>query len=372
MVRISSLSGQEANLAAFLVETMNRLGFTQAFVDEAGNAVGVQGSGFRVQGSGENTQFSTLSPQQVKEPQSAVLNPQSLVLLGHMDTVPGDIPVRIEDGKLFGRGAVDAKGPLAAFIVAAARLAKRPDLQGNVVVVGCVEEEAPSSKGAHFAATAYRGDFCVVGEPSGWNAVTLGYKGFIRAVLRCEQETHHTAHPIPTASERACRVWARIEAAAKRFNAEQSRVFDQLLPTLVSINSGGDGCLEWAEIRINLRLPPEMPPPQAEVWLREYAEDFQLSLIGGLPAWSGARTSPLHRAFARGIRAQGGEARYLLKTGTADLNIVAPAWGCPALAYGPGDAALDHTPNEHIVLEEYVQGIQVLEEAIGFLLRSPA
>ena len=50
MVRISSLSGQEANLAAFLVETMNRLGFTQAFVDEAGNAVGVQGSGFRVQG----------------------------------------------------------------------------------------------------------------------------------------------------------------------------------------------------------------------------------------------------------------------------------------------------------------------------------
>jgi LysW-gamma-L-lysine carboxypeptidase len=50
----------------------------------------------------------------------------------------------------------------------------------------------------------------------------------------------------------------------------------------------------------------------------------------------------------------------VLKTGTADLNIVAPAWGCPAVAYGPGDSALDHTPNEHISLAEYSRAVKVL------------
>ena len=53
------------------------------------------------------------------------------------------------------------------------------------------------------------------------------------------------------------------------------------------------------------------------------------------------------------------------KTGTADLNVLAPAWGCPALAYGPGDAALDHRPDEHIVLDEFASGIAVLEETLA-------
>ncbi len=100
MVEIPSLSGEESALADFLVETMRGLGF-QAHVDEAGNAVGVLGDG-----------------------------PTEIVLLGHLDTVPGAIPVRIEDGQLYGRGSVDAKGPLATFIAAAAagrRLAGQAD-----------------------------------------------------------------------------------------------------------------------------------------------------------------------------------------------------------------------------------------------------
>ena len=46
--------------------------------------------------------------------------PTKIVLLGHIDTVPGEIPVRVEDGVLHGRGSVDAKGPLATFVAAAA------------------------------------------------------------------------------------------------------------------------------------------------------------------------------------------------------------------------------------------------------------
>ncbi len=81
MLRSPSVSGDEGALAAFLVRRMAELGF-EAAVDGAGNAVGSIGQG-----------------------------PQTVVLLGHMDTVPGAIPVRVADGRLYGRGAVDAKGP---------------------------------------------------------------------------------------------------------------------------------------------------------------------------------------------------------------------------------------------------------------------
>ena len=46
------------------------------------------------------------------------------------------------------------------------------------------------------------------------------------------------------------------------------------------------------------------------------------------------------------------------------MNVVGPAWGCPILAYGPGDSSLDHTPNEHISLDEYWQAVLVLEQVL--------
>ncbi|NIU62369.1 MAG: M20/M25/M40 family metallo-hydrolase, partial [Pseudomonas stutzeri] len=63
----------------------------------------------------------------------------------------------------------------------------------------------------------------------------------------------------------------------------------------------------------------------------------------------------------------GGKPRFKLKTGTSDMNVVGPAWGCPIVAYGPGDSALDHTPREHIEIEEYQRGIEVLARALEAL-----
>jgi LysW-gamma-L-lysine carboxypeptidase len=53
-----------------------------------------------------------------------------------------------------------------------------------------------------------------------------------------------------------------------------------------------------------------------------------------------------------------------MKTGTSDMNILAPIWRCPALAYGPGDSKLDHTPDEAIDLEEFERGVHVLTHAL--------
>ena len=126
-----------------------------------------------------------------------------------------------------------------------------------------------------------------------------------------------------------------------------------------------DGRIERAHLDLKLRLPDELPPEAAENWLRDRMPTSWVRCGGGIPAWSGPRTAKLPRLLARSIAKAGGRARFQRKTGTADLNIVAPAWGCPALAYGPGDSALDHTPDEYIAIDEYEHGVAVLAHWLG-------
>jgi LysW-gamma-L-lysine carboxypeptidase len=85
------------------------------------------------------------------------------------------------------------------------------------------------------------------------------------------------------------------------------------------------------------------------------------------PAWQSPRSDAAANAFVQGIRANGGQPGYLLKTGTADMNVVGPIWRCPIIAYGPGDSTLDHTPHEHIDLTEFMQSINVLTHALPLL-----
>ena len=144
---------EERPAVAELCRQMEARGF-RAEIDAAGNAIGTIGSGER-----------------------------RVVLLGHIDTVPGQIPVRIEDGVLQGRGAVDAKGPLCTFVAAAAAAA--PDLNATVTVVGAVGEERIGSPGARAVAAWPAPDFCVIGEPSGWDAVCLGYRGTLGSTTAC-------------------------------------------------------------------------------------------------------------------------------------------------------------------------------------------
>jgi LysW-gamma-L-lysine carboxypeptidase len=55
---------------------------------------------------------------------------------------------------------------------------------------------------------------------------------------------------------------------------------------------------------------------------------------------------------------------FLVKTGTSDMNVVGPLWQCPIVAYGPGDSALDHTPVEHLSLDEYWRAVEVLDATL--------
>lgn len=340
MVEIESLSGQEGGLAHFLVEWMLRAGYARAYVDEAGNSVGEVGSGHR-----------------------------TIVLLGHMDTVPGHIPVRVEDGSLYGRGSVDAKGPLATFMAATALMAQSLH-HLRIIVVGAVEEEATTSKGARHICERMLEEgvpeACVIGEPSGWDRITLGYKGRLLADFWAEQPGGHTAGPQDGICESAVNWWLAVKSLAEQFNGDKSSLFAQLHPSLRRLHSETDGLTERVEALIGLRVPPgyELDRLQSEVKAAAEVAGGTAQTYGGELPYRAAKNTPLARAFIAAIRAQEGRPRFKVKTGTSDMNVVGPAWGCPIVAYGPGDSRLDHTPDEHLKIAEYMRSIEVLSQVL--------
>ena len=118
-----------------------------------------------------------------------------------------------------------------------------------------------------------------------------------------------------------------------------------------------------------------------DVWYEKLGEIARDSLVESdchilvervgypLPAWESEKNTELVRAFLSGIRSEGGAPRFVYKTGTADLNVVAPVWRCPIVVYGPGDSALDHTPNENISIEEYARAVKVVKETLQKLTK---
>jgi LysW-gamma-L-lysine carboxypeptidase len=330
-----------------------------ATVDAAGNAIGARGDG-----------------------------PRQVLLLGHIDTFPGDLPVHREGDWLYGRGTVDAKGALCAFAAAVASV--EVPVGWRVTVVGAVEEEAATSRGARYLLAHWPApDACVIGEPSGWDRITLGYKGRLLVEVSLRAPFAHSAGQARPPAEQAVEVWSAVVAHCAAFNAGRETAFERLDPTLYHIATQDEGAYGTAHMSLGFRLPPSLSPEALADDLRRISEsanqrvsesanwstsnlqspisNFQLIFSGAEPAFRADKNTPLVRAFLSSIRGQSGRPRFVLKTGTSDMNVVGPAWGCPIVAYGPGDSALDHTPEERVSLSEYLQSIEVLKSVLRTL-----
>ncbi|MCS6936859.1 MAG: [LysW]-lysine hydrolase [Candidatus Bipolaricaulota bacterium] len=324
MLELYSPAHCEEQLAEFLRDELRRWGFDTE-LDDVGNLIARIGHG-----------------------------PRKVFLVGHMDTVSGEIPVRVEDGKLYGRGAVDAKGSLAVFIESA-RLFKESRAL-TVWVIGCVAEECCSEGARHLLEQPYRPDCVVIGEPSGWESVTLGYRGSVSVLYELKCPPAHHGHATPTVGEEAFRFY---QALKSRYPAGKN-AFESVDVRLIEIRTYDRGLEDLVEMTLDLRTPLGFDLVELKSFIATIAPDANVVLGDPTPAFRADKNNALVRAFLKAIRAAGGEPSFKLKTGTSDMNVLGPAWGVPIVAYGPGDSALDHTPNEHLSLDEYQRAQQVL------------
>ncbi|BCJ50682.1 acetyl-lysine deacetylase [Actinoplanes sp. NBRC 14428] len=334
MVSIASPSGREQEFAAYLAGAAERLGL-RARLDDVGNLLAETGTG----------------------------DGPTVLLLSHLDTVDDWIPARLLPDRVAGRGAVDAKGPLATMLLAAAA---RPDFPGRLVVAGAVEEEVPGSLGAtHLRATLDRPDAVVIGEPTGWDGVVLGYKGILDLSYRVRCAATHPTNPVQKASEAAAAFWADLVAALGPEAAHTA--FDRPAATLTRIS----GTLTEATLDAGVRLPPGFDTAGLLTRLRAAARGGEVEVLGHVPAARAGRRDPVVRALTAGIRRTGGTPRHLLKTATSDMNTLAEVWDVPMAAYGPGDSRLDHADDEHLPVDTFLRGIAVLTAALDELAYAP-
>ena len=339
LVAIPSPTGREEAAASWLVQQLRALGVV-AERDAVGNVVGIV------------------------EPLDGVAMAGDVYLLGHIDTVEGFWPPGLRGGRLSGRGASDAKGPLAAFVAAAVRA--RSALRRRVLILAAVGEEGDSGGARHLALSLPRPAYLVVGEPSGADRLVIGYRGRLRCSLEVSRPGVHSSRPEPTAAEDGVALWSAVSEMVRGMNRGRTG-FEAIDVHLLSIQTRSDGLQDSVLLGLGFRLPPWTAPGDLLELMARLAPQARLEPGGAEAAVSVGRGGALPAAFSRAILAQGGRPAWQRRLATSDLNVVLPVWGCPAVVYGPGDSELDHTPHESISLDDYSRAIAVLARVLAEL-----
>ncbi|WP_079024421.1 M20/M25/M40 family metallo-hydrolase [Streptomyces scabiei] len=325
---VPSVSRDEAELAAYLAEWCRERGI-DAHVDEAGNLVATRGDG-----------------------------PRRLLLLGHLDTVPHHWPAEWREGELWARGSVDAKGSLANFLEVLAH-ADIPE-DGRLCVVGAVEEEISSSKGAFHVRDRYPADAVVIGEPSGSGTLTLGYFGLFKLRVTASVPSGHSAGmDAVSAPDHLIDVLGRIRAAVL---AEAPDALSAVID--VQVENGRKS--STATGILNFRVPPRADVEAlTTAALGHVRDDVRVEVLRATPGHASGRSSALVKVFTRAFAQAGIRPRFVVKKGTSDMNTLATTWhDVPMVAYGPGDSSLDHTDEERIDPMEYRTARTLLADAV--------
>jgi len=349
MLNTYSPSGQEKEIADLIVGEMERIGFIVS-KDEVGNVIGQAGVG---------------SP--------------CVMLCGHMDTIPGFIPVRIENGRMYGRGAVDAKASLATLIAASAEMIKK-GFRGQLQLAAVVDEEGESKGIRNIIKKGTWADYAVFGEPSGVGNVTIGYKGSVHLKVTCQTQTGHVAAPwlFENAIENTFEMWRAIANIHFAEEDPQSRFYSTT--SCVTRIEGGDGFStvpSKCSLHADIRIPPQITVERFQDKAQDCAEQFRrrhpdtsvrIELENGEEPFETDKSSALVRAFTWAIRKVTGHPAVLVrKSGTGDINAFATAIKRPMIAYGPGNSHLDHMADEYVSIRDYIDAIQVLQEALNKL-----
>ena len=324
LVRVPSPSGDEGPAAEVLAEALLRLGWERSWIDPVGNVLASRGDGL-----------------------------SRVALFGHLDTVPGGPEPIIRGGQVWGRGSVDAKGPLCAMAVAGSRVELPPRV--GLVLVAAVGEEVDSRGARHALASGQLEGVraVVVGEPTGTDGVALSYRG--RVLLRLSDSdggAHRSCDSGPL---------TRVLMGASRVISHVSHLegFSSAVVHMEGEESGGRS----ARVTLDLRVPVGASALALVEELVPMASGVRVELLEVVEPHSVGAGDPVVSCLRGSIRGVGHNPRMLAKLGTCDFNVLAPL-GVPMGVYGPGDPRLDHSDQERLDVGDYLRSIEVLSDAI--------
>ena len=291
---------------------------------------------------------------------------QTILLAPHLDTVGADgtkfIPQR-KNGRLYGRGACDTKGSVAAMLSALCELAeaKSRPLETEIVFAGLIDEEHAQAGSRALAASGFKADLAIVGEPTKLQVVTA-HKGSLWLELETRGKAAHGA--TPQFGKNAVHEMARIVDLLETDYAAQLRKRKHPLLGTATVNvgtiSGGaqpnivpDRC----KITVDRRtLPGETDAGvQREIaaFLRARKLSAKISsakLAPALPLETNHKL-PLVQQFLKCV----GQSKPLGVHFFCDAAVLS-AGGIPSVVFGPGDVAQAHTADEWISLSELERG----------------
>ncbi len=314
-----------------------------------------------------------------------------LVLAGHTDVVPPGPPAawrsppfepEIRDGFLYGRGAADMKGAVAAMVTACERFVDRHrDPRGSLAVLLTSDEEGPAVDGvarvvATLGARAETIDWCLLGEPSSeevlGDTIKVGRRGSLSATVTVEGVQGHVAYP-----ERAENPIPRaLPLLSELCSTEWDRGNDRFPPTRLQLThleagSGVDNVIPGhLELRFNLRYSNLW---SGESLRRRIGEILDRSGLRYSCEWRCtaepflSRAGPLTAAVTEAVhRLTGHRPRPSTAGGTSDGRFIAPT-GAEVVELGPVNATI-HKVDERVAVDELLSLSRIYEEVLKALL----
>lgn len=366
MIRTPSPSGREANAAAVVAEEMRAVGFDSVVVDRLDDAMGI------INGSGSG---------------------RSILFNGHLDHVPeGEMeepysgrlmdgsPLEVEGKVIYGRGASDMKGALAAMIMAGKALNELGvQLKGDFRVAAVAQEEVG---GAGTVATieesGFLGDVVVIGEATNMD-VALGHRGGVRFDVVVKGRSCHASAP-----ERG------VNALYKATDLI-SKIRSELIPKLpgdplygktsvsitkISVKPDAPNVVpEECSFHIDCRNTPNYPAKTLRKDLEEIIdslckEDPELEALvvpsqraGSERSFTGYYTDPVKFPVVDEAKAAVSEVLGRepgVKTWKFATDGKFYSWrGIPVVGFGPGEEKYAHTQQDHVRVDDYLESIKV-------------
>jgi len=345
-LEIYTPSRSEAELANLIKEKcLDDLGFESVNIDSVGNVIATKGSG----------------------------DPR-ILLCGHMDTVPGQIPVRIDSGFLFGRGASDAKAPLISMLLACSEFKQ----SGTIIFAGVVDEEGNATGIKELAKNKLSIDYAIFGEPSGINKITISYKGRLALRLTCDVlDSAHASAPwlSKNSIEEVYEVWKLLsnEISSKYNKTDIKSKSLSFSLTEISGGSSHNVTPQKCKITIDIRVPNGVKCLEVLDYLdnsiKNISETRKLKVTYRIEdmtePFEADHSSPLVRALSLSILDICKIRPVLLrKTGTGDMNVLGNSLNIPMVTYGPGEPHVSHSRDEKVELQSYLTSIEIYNRTL--------